>query len=188
LNLFLTIVADASPISFLFCYFLFSSFQNWTGVSLDINATTIYGIQLIEEASANGANLVAFPETWCECSFLPLVLFLSIFYLRPSRLLHQIVPGYPKGNDDAWIREHAENFIENSLVIGDSNWLALIAAAKNNSIYLGLGFSEREGDYIYMAQALISPKGEVLIHRHKLRPSGGLSSFHGRVLLFSFFF
>ncbi|KAL7416517.1 carbon-nitrogen hydrolase [Mrakia frigida] len=121
--------------------------KNWTGVSLDINATTLYGIQLIEEAANNGANLIAFPETW--------------------------FPGYPKGNDDAWIRDHAESFIGNSLVVGDSNWLSLLAAAKNNSVYLGLGFSERDGDYIYMAQALISPEGEVLIHRHKLRPSGG---------------
>lgn len=114
---------------------------------------------------------MAFPETWCE--FISLSPFSNSLEAHLFRLP---VPGYPKGNDDAWIREHAESFIENSLVVGDSNWLSLVAAAKNNSVFLGLGFSERAGDYIYMAQALISPEGKVLIHRHKLRPSGGSSS------------
>lgn len=40
-------------------------------------------------------------------------------------------------------------------------------------MYLALGFSELADNKLYMAQALISPDGEILIHRHKLRPSGG---------------
>lgn len=35
-----------------------------------------------------------------------------------------------------------------------------------------LAYSERNGDYLYMAQVIIGPDGELLIHRHKLRPSG----------------
>lgn len=45
-----------------------------------------------------------------------------------------------------------------------------------NSYLQGLSYSERNGNKIYMAQALISPEGETLIHRHKLRPSGSLTS------------
>jgi hypothetical protein len=38
--------------------------KTWTGVSLDLNATVAYGVELISEAASNGANLVVFPETW----------------------------------------------------------------------------------------------------------------------------
>lgn len=48
-----------------------------------------------------------------------------------------------------------------------------MAAARLNSVYVGLAYSERVERVIYMAQALIDPEGEVIIHRHKLRPSGG---------------
>ncbi|KAK9852423.1 aliphatic nitrilase [Penicillium brevicompactum] len=35
----------------------------------------------------------------------------------------------------------------------------------------GLSFSEKDAAHLYMAQALIAPDGEILIDRHKLRPS-----------------
>lgn len=38
--------------------------KNWTGIQFDLNATVLKGINLIEEAAANGANLVVFPELW----------------------------------------------------------------------------------------------------------------------------
>ncbi len=38
--------------------------KNSTGVSLDLNATVNYGVELIGEAASRGANLVVFPETW----------------------------------------------------------------------------------------------------------------------------
>lgn len=39
-------------------------------------------------------------------------------------------------------------------------------------IWAAVAFSERSGNQIYMAQALISEAGEVVMHRRKLRPSG----------------
>ncbi|KPM46109.1 hypothetical protein AK830_g420 [Neonectria ditissima] len=114
---------------------------------VDINATTDLGVKYIKQAAKQGANLVAFPELW--------------------------FPGYPRGNDDAWIEKWAADYVENSITVGDANWKKLISAAQKNSVYLALAFSERVKDAIYMAQAFIDPKGEVLIHRHKLRPSGG---------------
>ena len=62
--------------------------------------------------------------------------------------------------------------MNNSLVVGDDNWNHLIAAIQDAGIYAGLSFSELKGDRLYMAQALVSPIGDLLIHRHKLRPSG----------------
>lgn len=36
--------------------------KNWTNVELNLNATVAYGVELIAEASAKGARLIAFPE------------------------------------------------------------------------------------------------------------------------------
>lgn len=80
---------------------------------------------------------------------------------------------YPKGNDDTWVEEHVADYIEHSMEIGSREWNRLLTAAKNNKIYLALGFSERTNTSIYMGQAIISRDGEVLHHRQKVRPSGG---------------
>jgi hypothetical protein len=38
--------------------------KNWTDVSLDLDATITFAVDLITEAATTGANLVVFPETW----------------------------------------------------------------------------------------------------------------------------
>ncbi|GAA5868552.1 hypothetical protein JCM8547_003184 [Rhodosporidiobolus lusitaniae] len=124
--------------------------KNWTGVELDLNATVKYGVELIAQAADQGARLVAFPEVW--------------------------FPGYPKGlinpsSPNVWLAEHVEMYINNSLVVGSSQWEELVSAAKDNEIYVAVGFSEKTSSNLFMAQALIDPNGDVLIHRHKLRPS-----------------
>jgi predicted amidohydrolase len=49
---------------------------------------------------------------------------------------------------------------------------AIKAAARANSIAVVLGFSERtETDSVYIAQAIISPQGDLLMHRRKLKPT-----------------
>ncbi|KAL3421938.1 hypothetical protein PVAG01_06094 [Phlyctema vagabunda] len=121
--------------------------RNYTGLAFDLEATLDYGISLIEEAATNGANLIVFPELW--------------------------FPGYPKGADDDWIVEHVANYIDNSLQIGSGEWNRLLTAAKENQIYVSLGFSEKTNSSIYMGLAIISKYGELLHHRQKLRPSGG---------------
>ncbi|GAA5893519.1 hypothetical protein JCM6882_007842 [Rhodosporidiobolus microsporus] len=124
--------------------------KNWTGVSLDLNATVDLGVSLIAEAASNGARLVAFPEVW--------------------------FPGYPKGLinpsvPNSWLAEHVEMYVNNSLVYESPQWEQLVQAARDNEIYVALGYSERTESNLYMAQALIDPDGDVLIRRHKLRPS-----------------
>lgn len=68
--------------------------------------------------------------------------------------------------------EFLPSYIENSLVVGDDNWNRLLDGITSAGIYAQLNYAERTDDYLYMAQALVSPIGDVLIHRHKLRPSG----------------
>ncbi|KAH3680268.1 hypothetical protein WICMUC_000450 [Wickerhamomyces mucosus] len=121
--------------------------KNWTGVQFDLNKTVEYGVELIQEASTNGANLIVFPECW--------------------------FPGYPKGYDlNDWMSTHLLNYVDNSLQVGSDNWNLLVQSAVDNKIYLSFGFSERTENLIFMAQALIDPLGNVLVHRRKVRPSG----------------
>ncbi|THY98519.1 aliphatic nitrilase-like protein [Aureobasidium pullulans] len=120
---------------------------NWTGVQLNISETVDYGIELISKASKEGAGLISFPELW--------------------------FPGFPKGNaENDWTVHYLPMYINNTLVLGDHNWKRLIAATQEAGIYAGLSFAELSGYRLYMSQALISPVGDLLIHRHKLRPSG----------------
>ncbi|GMM27548.1 Nit1 protein [Martiniozyma asiatica (nom. inval.)] len=121
--------------------------RNWTGITLDLNATVDYGVSLIEKAAADGANAVTFPECW--------------------------FPGYPKGYDENnWMTTHIDDYIANSLEVGSENWNKLLQAAADNKVFVGFGFSEKNDEAIFMAQALIDPSGTVLIQRRKVRPSG----------------
>jgi nitrilase len=58
------------------------------------------------------------------------------------------------------------------MVKGGPEWNRLIGAIQDAGIYAGLSFAEKLGDNLFMALALISPTGDELISRHKLRPSG----------------
>jgi len=71
-----------------------------------------------------------------------------------------------------WKETHLRSYIDNCLVINSPEWNRLIAAIKKVEIWTALAFAEKQGDNIFMAQALISSSGQVVLHRHKLRPSG----------------
>lgn len=79
-------------------------------------------------------------------------------------------PKWRESND--WASTHLPSYIDNSLVIGGEEWQRLVGAIASERVWAMLAFSEREGDHIYMAQALISPDGVIVHHRRKLRPSG----------------
>jgi hypothetical protein len=94
---------------------------------------------------------------------------------RLTRPLHRpcllIVVPFSGISPNPWLAEHVEDYINNSLVVGSSQWQKLVEAAKASSIYVALAFSEKTSTNLYMAQALLDPNGDVLVHRHKLRPS-----------------
>lgn len=64
-------------------------------------------------------------------------------------------------------------YADQSLRVNSTQWDRLVEAARENQIWVALGFSMREDDYIYMSQALIDSTGNVIQIRRKLRPSGG---------------
>lgn len=47
----------------------------------------------------------------------------------------------------------------------------ICAAAASNSIAVSLGFSERDGDSVYIAQALITDTGVIAMKRRKMKPT-----------------
>ncbi|HSN33694.1 MAG TPA: carbon-nitrogen hydrolase family protein [Ideonella sp.] len=115
---------------------------------LDLDAGIDKAIALIEQAAAQGARLVAFPETW--------------------------LPGYPWHiwlDSPAWGMQFVQRYHDNSLVNGSPEYQRLARAAKASSIYVVLGYSEKAGGSLYMAQAFIDDRGETIATRRKLKPT-----------------
>ncbi|KAM0335814.1 hypothetical protein ACHAQA_000864 [Verticillium albo-atrum] len=120
---------------------------DYTGIKMNISQCVDAGIELISQAKEQGSDLVSFPELW--------------------------FPGFPKANGaPTFTPDVLRDYVDNSIVVGDAQWARLVAATRRAGLYVNINFSEREGDFIYMAQSLLSPSGDVLIHRRKLRPSG----------------
>ncbi|WP_425964298.1 nitrilase-related carbon-nitrogen hydrolase [Rhizobium nepotum] len=117
-------------------------------VYLDLKGGVDKTIRLIREAASAGAKLVAFPELW--------------------------LPGYPFGHEsEQWKRAYLKKYVANSLQIGSAEWRLLLEAAAREKIFVSLGYSELEGDHLFMGQALIGADGRPIQIRRKLRPSGG---------------
>ncbi|KAL6250661.1 hypothetical protein RBB50_002963 [Rhinocladiella similis] len=114
----------------------------------DLAAGVEKTLKFIKEAAANGASLIAFSEVW--------------------------LPGYP---NFLWGGNYLENiplvhkYMQNSMGAHGPEMARIRQAAADNSIYVCLGFSERDGGSLYLAQVLIDDKGKVLLHRRKLKPT-----------------
>lgn len=117
-------------------------------VFMDLPGCVTKAIGLIEQARASGARLIAFPETW--------------------------LPGYPWFlwlAAPAWGLQFVPRYHANTMRLDGPEMAQICAAAKANRIQVMLGFSERDGGSIYMAQALIDEHGKVLFARRKLKPT-----------------
>ena len=117
-------------------------------VYMDLEGCVSKAAGLIAEAAANGARLIAFPETW--------------------------IPGYPWFvwlGAPAWGLQFIPPYHDNSRAVESDPMRALCRAAGQNEIYVVIGFSERAGGSRYMAQALIGVDGRLLYSRRKLKPT-----------------
>ncbi|KAK3308400.1 cyanide hydratase [Chaetomium strumarium] len=105
-------------------------------------------IDFINEAGQAGCKLVAFPEVW--------------------------IPGYPYW---MWKVNYQQSlpmlkkYRENSMAVDSEEFRRIRRAARDNQIYVSLGFSEIDHATLYLAQALIDPTGEVINHRRKIKPT-----------------
>jgi len=117
-------------------------------VFMDLKGTVSKAVRLIEEAADKGCDLVVFPETW--------------------------LPGYPWY---IWLSNTMSNmkyfrrYHENSLVVGSDEFNTIAQAAKDNSIYVSTGASERDHGSLYIAQFLFGRDGSLLSGRRKLKPT-----------------
>nr|XP_061812133.1 nitrilase-like [Nerophis lumbriciformis] len=115
---------------------------------MDLAASISKTIKLIEEASANGAALVAFSEAW--------------------------IPGFPFWvfvNAPFQGMPHFARYRANSLAVDSDEMRRIQKAAHDNKIHVALGFSELGGDTLYLAQAVIDDQGEMIFSRRKLKPT-----------------
>ena len=117
-------------------------------VWFDLDATTAKTVEIIGQAAAEGADLVAFPETWLPGY--PLFLWgMTAGEQIPLAALYRANSPHIDGPEIARIRE----------------------AAAEHEITVVLGLSERDHGSLYMAQLIIGPDGNVLLHRRKLKPT-----------------
>ncbi|RMZ73125.1 aliphatic nitrilase [Pyrenophora seminiperda CCB06] len=111
---------------------------------LDLSASVTKTCTLIQQASASGAKLVAFPECW--------------------------IPGYPAW---IWARPVDFNlsaaYMKNSLKLDSAEMREICATAATCKIAVVLGFSENYNDSLYIAQAIIGADGAVKLSRRKLK-------------------
>jgi aliphatic nitrilase len=117
---------------------------------LDLDAGVDKAIRYIDEAAANGARLVAFPETW--------------------------LPGYPWWvwlGAPAWaiMKGFVSRYFDQSLSYDSPQAARLADAARRAGVYVAMGLSERHGGSLYIAQWLIGPDGETVTKRRKLKPT-----------------
>ncbi len=117
-------------------------------VFLDLDRSIDKAIGLIQEASRNGARLIAFPETW--------------------------LPGYPWFawlDSPAWGMQFIQRYHDNSLTYGTPEAARIAKAAKDNRIYVVMGLSEKAGGSLYMGQWIIDAEGNTVAVRRKLKPT-----------------
>jgi len=124
-------------------------------VLLDRDATIARVLELLGEATAEGARLVTFPEAF--------------------------VPGYPEwvwrlapGNDYELTGQLHRRLLENSIDLAAGDLKPVQAAARKHKVMVLLPVNERDPfsrGTLYNAFVLIGPDGKVLNHHRKLMPT-----------------
>ena len=124
-------------------------------VFLDADATVAKAVSLIEEAASNGAELVAFAESW--------------------------LPGYPSwifgaaGWEDAGAKAVYRRFRENAIAVPSAATDTLCRAARANGVVVVMGMTERDTDTVggslYNSLLYISAEGTILGVHRKLMPT-----------------
>ena len=112
-------------------------------------------ITLIGEAAAKGAELIVFPELF--------------------------IPGYPYGMTYGFTvgsrsragREDWKTYYDNSILADGAEMQSIVDCAKEHSVYVSVGYSERDAvtATLYNSNIMIAPDGQTMNHR-KLKPTG----------------
>jgi nitrilase len=124
-----------------------------TPVFLDREATVEKACRLIGEAAANGARIMALPET-----FIPTYPD-WVWRVRPWE------------NGDAWYGR----LLDQSVTVPSPATEAIARAAEEAEAYVFVGVNERteRGGTLYNTLLVYGPDGSLLLRRRKLMPTGG---------------
>ena len=117
-------------------------------IFLDREATTDKACELIKEAAANGAELVAFPEAF--------------------------LPGYPYWiwlGTPTWGAAFFTELFKNAVELDSPTTDRLCAAARAADAHVVMGIDERDGGTLYNTLLYISREGEILGRHRKLQPT-----------------
>ena len=115
---------------------------------LDLAAGVAKAEALIAQAAAGGARLIGFPELW--------------------------LPGYPWWiwlGSPTWGMKFMSRYLSNALHRDSPEMRTLCSAARRHRIHVVLGYAERDGGSLYIAQTMIDDTGSILAHRRKLKPA-----------------
>ncbi|VUC35673.1 unnamed protein product [Clonostachys rosea] len=114
----------------------------------DLEGGVTKSISLIEQAAAQGAQVVGFPEVF--------------------------IPGYPWS---IWAQNPIDNgkfmdeYFRNSLERDSAEMRRICAAVKEAGVFVVLGYSERYRGTLYIAQSFIDENGVIVHHRRKIKPT-----------------
>jgi aliphatic nitrilase len=84
------------------------------------------------------------------------------------------IPGYPWWiwlGAPAWGMQFVQRYHENSLTLNSPQVDLLTEAARENDIHVVMGYSEKAGGSLYMAQMIIDREGNIVATRRKLKPT-----------------
>lgn len=115
-------------------------------VFLDREATIRKTIDLIDQAASRGAKLIAFPECW--------------------------VPGYPWWiwlDSPAWGMQFVAKYDQQAMSATGPEVERIAAAARDAQINVVMGFTEKAGGSLYIAQLIVGDDGKVIAARRKLK-------------------
>ncbi|KAJ8092884.1 hypothetical protein PM082_023517 [Marasmius tenuissimus] len=117
-------------------------------VWLDLQGGVNKTIDIINEAATEGAKIIGFPEVF--------------------------IPGYPWtpwANDFVACQPVLKEYQANSMAVHSPEMDRIRKACKDNDVNVVLGFSERDGASLYIAQVTITQNGEIANHRRKIKPT-----------------
>nr|WP_319514581.1 carbon-nitrogen hydrolase family protein [uncultured Cohaesibacter sp.] len=117
-------------------------------IYMNKSATIEKSLDLIEKASAEGVELLAFPELWC--------------------------PGYPWWvwlGHTGWGNQFSLAYLDNAIERDGPELQTIANAAKEHNMMILFGYCERDGCTLYISQSLIGPDGRFIKHRRKLKPA-----------------
>jgi len=118
-------------------------------VWLDLQGSIEKTITIIQQAAKDGIQVLGFGEV--------------------------CIPGYPWA---IWTKSIVENtelvhkYMANSLSRVSPEMDRIRTAVKEAGIFVVLGYSERDGASLYIAQSFIDTSGEIIHHRRKIKPTG----------------